>query len=232
MMFVFIIMVMVNMLLHINLSMSMLLPTGRYFRMDMNIQFGSFCKPRSVKIASPKQKFQRCIALYRLHDSSLRHLIPNPPPDRLSLCIVHQIYFIEQNNIGALNLIDCQNLIMPTQFGNLFGVYDSNDAIDLDRRSQEIKCTGNEGRVGNTTWLNDDIFRRIWLLNNLFGGLQEVVTDGAANAAVRHADGFALNIRYQLSIDVDCTKIIDQHCNAQAVFGVQNAVEQCCLAYS
>ena len=67
------------------------------------------------------------------------------------------------------------------------------------------------GGIGDTTRLEDDVLDRFVAVEQLGDGVDEIVTDLAAHAAVGEADHAVLDVDDEFGVDVDRSEVVDEH---------------------
>ena len=101
------------------------------FGMNMNIVRLAACQTLYFKLTHIEQQFKRHIGVGCFDDACLGDDLPDEMPRRLKLHLIHQIDFIEDDDIGHADLMDGQHLMALVEAQDLFGIDHGQDAVEL-----------------------------------------------------------------------------------------------------
>ena len=90
----------------------------------------------------------------------------------------------------------------------------------------------NRNRIGNAAQLDEQVLGSLGPPQQPEAGPDQVVADGAADAAVGEVDRVALNPDDEFGVDIDRTEVVDENRDAHAVVAAQDVIEQCRFAGS
>jgi hypothetical protein len=160
-----------------------------------------------------EDQLNRHPGMYRRQEASIRHQLPDTLGDRLALLPRHEIDLVENNNIGHVDLSERKVEIIVAKFQELVRIHHRDNAVDAHHRFQlrTEKGLRDQFRIRDFAGFHQDAFRRLGPGKQPRGLSRQVVAHRATNAAVGQADGLTFDAHHELGVNVDRTKIIDQH---------------------
>mmetsp|Transcript_62323 Transcript_62323/g.165422 ORF Transcript_62323/g.165422 Transcript_62323/m.165422 type:complete len:343 (+) Transcript_62323:523-1551(+) len=171
----------------------------------------------------------------------------NPRLDAHQILLAHEVRLVEQDPVSERDLLDrlvlsALRLLLVEVLLDVLGVDQRDDAVKLGESLDRIvdeKGLRDGGRVGHAGRLDDDAVElelaRCLPLRELVEDNDQVLTDGAADAAVHHLDDLLVGLHLgvllqQLVIDANLAEFILDDGNLLAVRRGEDVVEQGGLA--
>jgi hypothetical protein len=151
-----------------------------------------------------------------------------PLLDAGKLVRADEIRLVEHHDIHNPDLAARQSGHLPLQSRQLLRVdHRQKAAQGEDMRELRLeKGVQHRNRGGNPAQLDEQVLGPFGPLQQPEAGPDQVVADGAADAAVGEVDRVALDPDDELGIDVDRTEVIDENRGAHAVVAAQDVIEQ------
>ncbi len=131
------------------------------FGVNMNIKLRLLGQLFGHKLAHAQQQFEGGVACHGFQNARARADVTDPGSHLGQHFTVDQINLVEQDNVGDANLVEGNQLVAAGQFGQLLTIDHRQNAIHIEMGPQQGKGLGHGHRVGDATWLDHNVFRRI-----------------------------------------------------------------------
>ena len=144
--------------------------------------------------------------------------------------LVHQIGFVEKNQIGEGDLLD--GFAFPV-VRNVERVHHGDNAIEgegvLHFIIHEEGLNDGPG-IGQSRGFDEDVIEAVPAAGKASEDADEIAADGAAEATVVHREDFLIRLNHQFVVDGDFAEFILHYGNPKTMRGGKDAVEQGGLA--
>src|SRR5210317_541772 len=139
-----------------------------------------------------------------------------------------QVRLVEHHDIRNPDLAARQSGHLPLELGQLFDVYHGQDAVEGEdvRELRLEKGIQDWNRIRDTAQLDEQMVGSLGPPQQPEASPDQIIADGAADAAVGKLDGVVLDPDDELGVDIDRAKVVDEDRGAHTVVAAQNVVEQ------
>ena len=174
-----------------------------------------------------KDELERNDPIGCLPDSGARNDLLDALGQVGNLLLRHKICLVYHNHVGDIDLVKSDVTKPRGVVHNQLCVDNSDHVLDIDQplSGRVEEGLGNGDRLGYTAGLDHDVLGPGFCTEDAKHLDEQVVTDGATNAAIGQADGLSLDRDDELGVDVDVAEVVHEHGDAAPRRVRQNVVE-------
>src|ERR1700733_13820803 len=185
-----------------------------------------------IESAEAEHAFERYIGVAAVNHRSGGTDAAHSPPDALERGRVHQVDFIEQDDVGKGYLLEGDRAARQLLF----------DVVRVDQRHDRVervvlleflvdkKRLRYRSRISQPGGLYQHRVEAIAAFAQLAKNADQIAAHGAADAAVAGLEDLLVGADHQLLVDSDLAEFVLDHGDALAMVLGQDAIDQCGLA--